>query len=313
MAGMIEVEGAAKFWKNRRSSEKKVRVVVMYTSTVLTEKLVTEKLRGLQLSDRSDNVRATHVVTGITYGSNAFFVFERMLTKTESMEKVTERMKAAITDAMLAGDVIAYQKTKLEYGKETAKYTCTYYGDLKLPSDPNTFEEAIKIYWQLPELISRSDGEKSIPVFITLSPLSDGGHLRPVHSICSELITQVEEILQNFDTMQVCIDDLLTDEACSQFSDVQSQIKKFRMLMKRFKKSFIEKLAAILPVIRHNRAKESDLENLVNSVLKSPFKYENMHQYARSKANENKQLSKCLIKMRDISKLKNFCPVGMLI
>lgn len=79
---------AAKYLNDHRSSERQSRVVLQYKSTTRFEELTMEQLGNIQYPEVLDNEDATHVVTGIKFGSDAFFVFDRLASENESMHDV---------------------------------------------------------------------------------------------------------------------------------------------------------------------------------------------------------------------------------
>lgn len=308
MSGMIEVGGAAKYLQDDRSSERQARVTLKYSSTSRFEQLTMEHIGAIQYPKVLDDKKATHVVTGITYGTDAFFVFDRTLAETEKMKTISGSMQAVIKYIPISGE--ASLDLKFQDKDETDKFHCKFYGDLQLPANPSTFEEAVKVYKELPQLINGKDGDKSTPKVVYLYPLSelDGGHLRLVRSISNDLVSQVEEIMQNCSTITMRANDLISNEICSNFIDLEGQINRFLMLIKRFKTHFSKKLAEILPKIRGQGAEEIDLADLISSVHASPFNFKSMERYIRGKSKEIKQLSQYLKNIRKVSQINLLLP-----
>ena len=310
MGGMIEVGGAAKYLNDERTSERQARVTLKYSSTSRFEQLTMEQIGSIQYPKVLDDNKATHVVTGITYGTDAFFVFDRSLTETEKIKKISGNMEAVIKCIPISGE--ASLDMKFEDKAVTNKFECKFYGDLQLPSNPSNFEEAVNVYRELPKLIigESGDNDKSTPKVVYLYPLSelDGGNLRIVHSISNDFISQVEEIMQSFSTTTMRANDLISNEICSYFVDLESQIQKFQSLIKRFKTNFSKDLSAMLPKIRGQGAEEADLAELIASVQSSPFNPKDMEKYLKGKSKEIKQLSQYLKNMRKESKIELLLP-----
>lgn len=308
LGGMIEVGGAAKYLNDEKTSERQARVTLKYSSTSRFEQLTMEQIGAIQYPKVLDDNTATHVVTGITYGTDAFFVFDRSLTESEKIKKISGNMQVAIKYIPISGDAALDMKMKDK--EEANKLHCKFYGDLQLPSNPSTFEDAVKVYQELPQLINGKEGDKSCAKIVYLYPLSelDGGHLRIVRSISNDLVSQVEEVMQNCSTITMRANDLISHEICSNFVDLESQIKKFQLLVKRFKTNFSKKLCAILPKIRGQGAEESDLAELISSVHASPFNFKDMEKYLKGKNKEIKQLSQYLKNMRKQPKIELLLP-----
>lgn len=94
MGGMVTVGGAAKFLDDKKYSEQQARVTLKYSSTSRFEQLTMEQLGAIQYPQVLDDHHATHVVTGVTYGSDAFFVFDRSISKVEESRDVHGEMEA---------------------------------------------------------------------------------------------------------------------------------------------------------------------------------------------------------------------------
>jgi hypothetical protein len=308
LGGMIEVGGAGKYLNDEKTHERQARVTLKYSSTTRYEQLTMEQLGAIQYPKVLDDNTATHVVTGITYGTDAFFVFDRSISKSEKIKKISGNMQAAIKFIPISGEA-SFDMECMDK-EETNKLHCKFYGDLQLPSNPSTFDEAVKVYRELPQLINGKAGDKSTPKVVYLHPLSDldGRHNRIVRSISNDLVSQVEEIIQNCSTMTMRANDLVSHEVCSNFVDLESQIKRFQMLIKRFKTNFSKKLCAILPKIRGQGAEESVLAELISSVHASPFNFKDMEKYLKGKSKEIKQLTQYLKNMRKEPKIELLLP-----
>ena len=304
LAGMIEVGGAAEYLNDEKTSERQARVTLKYSSLSRFEQLTMEQIGSIQYPKVLDDNTATHVVTGISYGTDAFFVFDRSLTESEKINKIKGSMEVAIKNIPISGS--AKLDLNTEEKEEASKLHCKFYGDLRLPFNPSTFEDAVQVYHDLPQLINGKEGDKSTPKIVHLCPLSEleGGHLRIVRSISTDLVSQVEEIMQNCSIIMMRANDLVSHEICSSFVDLESQMKKFQMLVKRFKINFSKKLCAILPKIRGEGAEESDLVELISSVQESPFNFKDMQKYLIGKNKEIKQLTQYLKNMQKQPKIQ---------
>ena len=156
MSGMVSVSGSAKYLTDRKESKKTSRVTLQFTCTSHFRELPMEQL-GHMNEDyiaKVDNDIATHVVTGVVYGADAFFVFDRDIEGKEDYQEVHGAMQIAIKsipNIQIEGDgkVKIESKTK----EKTDKFHCKFYGDILLPENPTTFEGAVKVYQDLPVLI----------------------------------------------------------------------------------------------------------------------------------------------------------------
>ena len=238
-----------------------------------------------QLEVLGDNL-ATHVVTGVMYGSDTFFVFDRSVDKTDKTGdvevKMATQMKCVPT---LCKDPSAINK---QFNKtETEKYRCKFYCDSAATSSPPTFDEAIKVCRQLD---NSSPGSCSFPKVVYLYPLSElVGKPQPiVHSVSPDLVLQVEQLLENLHEMTVRATDLKSHEICSQFVDINTQLSSFISLCDRFKADFVQKLSTFMS--RVHSAGADELANMISSAQKSPFNIKTLSAFLNNKNKEIKKL-----------------------
>ena len=310
LSGLFEVNGAAKFMNDQQTSEHQSRVTLKYSCTTRFEQLTMEQLGTIQYQQMMDDHCATHVVTGVTYGSDAFFVFDRTVNKSESLKEVRNNMENQIKIIPVSGngslDIMEVSKI------ETEKIQCKFYGDVLLPSNPSTFEEAVKVYSELPQHLKLNcDADRSIPKVVYLSSLS-GLDVKPeqkiIRSITCDLIAQVEIIMESFHHMVVLCNDLQNHDLCSKFLDIKNQISSILMLVNRFKMKFASKLYLLLPKIRSSQADLKELTELISSVECSPFNTKQIEKYLKGKGREIKMLTQYLENMNKEPAIKFLLP-----
>ena len=287
MGGMVEVSGAAKFLDDKKSSEQQARVTLQYSSTTHFEQLTMEQIGAIQYPKVLEDHHATHVVTGIVFGSDAFFVFDRSLSANEKLQDIHGKVEAQIKWIPIKGSAAVDMKDADK--TESEKLECKFYGDLILPSTPSTYGEAVKVYKDLPQLLDN----KSVAKTAYLHPLSDLDE-KPqqiVRWISSDLINKVEEVMESLHKMQMRTNDLMKHDTCSKFVDLKSQFSKLSTLMTRFQLKFSKDLTQLLPKIRSSGAEESELANLIASFHESPFNSKEMEKYLQGKVREARQLA----------------------
>ncbi len=296
LSGMVEVEGAAKYMYDQKSSKKQSRVTLQYRSITHFEQVAMEKLGDAEYPHVLDSQDATHVVTGITYGADAFFVFDHFITDGKKLKDVHGCMEAAI------GSIIQSSEGFPNIA-ETDKLRCKIHGDFILNSNPSTIGEAVNLFKKLPMFWHNAG---SMPKLVYLSPLSKlvGKSQQVVRPISFNLISQVEDIMEQFHHTEMCVNDLMRQDICHEFVDIKSQLSKFVKLLTRFKMSFMEKLSQILPQIRGAVEEEKKLAELISSVNESPFNPSETENYLKDKDNEIKQLAQRLKNMEKNSRLQ---------
>lgn len=295
LSNLVKVKGAAKFLHDHRSSEKQVRVTLHYTCTTKHEELLVDQLGDDERSHVPDKQNATHWVSGITYGMDAFFVLDHVVSVNENLEDIRQKMedvaKYIIPNTMENFSPSTAVPTLRDTLINDRNTTVTSYGDMHLSSSPVAVQEATKLFKELPARISDS---KSIPKSVSLSLLNCEQIVRSV-SRCT--ISDVEEIVQFFHCTIMKIHDLIQDDIYNIFSDVKEQILKFEKLFTRHHMNFIDELAKILL-----EEEEQKLEKLILSVNNSPFNSSAISKYLIKKNKERNCLHHYLQKVKDKSR-----------
>ena len=176
MCGLVSVEGAASYLNDQKSSKKQSRVTLQYTSTTRFVQLTMDQIGDIEFPDVLNDQDATHVVTGIQYGADAFFVFDRSIEGAETMHDVHGKMEASIKcipTLNISGDAsLSYKNVDKT---ETDKFHCTFHGDLILSSNPSSFDEAIKLYKDIPRLVEEQGSAPKLILFDSPLQAQKGG------------------------------------------------------------------------------------------------------------------------------------------
>ncbi|KAK5905495.1 hypothetical protein CgunFtcFv8_001456 [Champsocephalus gunnari] len=172
LSGLIEVEGSAEYLNDEKKFKNQSRVTLQYKATTKFKELFIDNLtldtKQLEVIEKGS---ATHVVTGILYGANAFFVFDSEKLEASQVKKIEGSMQAVIKK-IPSFDVEGKVDIKLtdEEKALTDTFSCKFHGDFILESIPATFKEAVQTYVELPQLLG-TDGENSVPVKVSLMSL----------------------------------------------------------------------------------------------------------------------------------------------
>ncbi|KAJ7381835.1 hypothetical protein OS493_038734 [Desmophyllum pertusum] len=96
MTGLVSPSGTGKFIGDQKSSKKQARVTLKYESTSKFEEIsLAQVLKGLH-RDISAEMTATHFLSGIEYGTEAVFVFDRDVDEKKSYGDVESDLKFTI-------------------------------------------------------------------------------------------------------------------------------------------------------------------------------------------------------------------------
>ena len=98
IGGLVEVGGSAEYINDKKTTSRQSRLTLQYKTTVRFEQLTMKHLgrHNVQHPYVFDQGIGTHVVTGILYGAQAFFVFDRYLQQGENEQHVHGHVNAII-------------------------------------------------------------------------------------------------------------------------------------------------------------------------------------------------------------------------
>ncbi|XP_072892144.1 uncharacterized protein [Hemitrygon akajei] len=309
LSGAVEVKGSAKYLTDTKGSKRQARVTLQYKTTTRFEKLTMSHLRKLNISDPSvfDEGSATHVVTAVLYGAQAFFVFDQMVSPAEKLQDVQRNMEAMIEQlpefAVQGEDSL---KMTEEQKSNAEKFSCTFYGDFSLKNNPTTFQDAISTYTTLPSLLG-SGGENSVPVRVTLYPLSklNSKAAQVVREISVSLISHCQRVLEQLSEAVMRCNDMLKDRVSIQFPEIGDGTKQFREMCLEYKWVFQGTLARVLPSIRRGKEKQGLLADILKNSELSPFSQQTLATWLDDKKQEMKAVGHYLRMFEEIPLVKS--------
>ncbi|XP_039472025.1 neoverrucotoxin subunit alpha-like [Oreochromis aureus] len=286
LGGLIEVEGSAKYLNDKKKSYHQCRVTLQYKATTKFKQLMLTPDETKNTQEAKDVKRlATHVVTGILYGANAFFVFDSEKLDDSSIQVIEGSMQAVIKK-IPSFNVDGKVDIKLSDEEKTVtdKFTCKFYGDFILESNPGTFEDAVKTYIQLPKLL-RENKENCVPLKVTLMPLKKL-HPKAAYMISSGIISKAEDTLQELDNLDIRCNDLLEDRVVRSFPQIQEKLSRFKKLCEYYRSSIQQQMAKKLPSIRAGEEDEQELVKVFDDRDKSPFSQERLTKWMEDEERE---------------------------
>ena len=303
LAGLVNVQGAAKYLDDRKKSSRLSRVVLKYETITEFKQLTLEHL-GLgkvQYPEVFDQDIATDVVVGILYGAKAFLIFDQDVSKDEDLKEVHGNMEVLVKelpgvplDENGSVDITEDQK------KKTKAMSCKMYGDFRTEESPTTYEEAVRVYKRLPSLIG-DKGQNAVAVQVYLCPLSevDSKGQKIVREISANYISKTCEIQEHLRWVEGQCSDLMREDVCSSFSRVTRQLTSFKDKISRYRIFFQKKLFFLLPRIRGGGAKESVLDDILQEKESSSFAKSHLDAWMEEKRNEIKRLQRIIDSLGD--------------
>ncbi|XP_073346171.1 neoverrucotoxin subunit beta-like [Pagrus major] len=298
MSGLVEVGGSAKYLNDMKKLKNQSRVTCRYKATTHFSQLsvTQDETMNTQQIDVIKRTTATHVVTGILYGADAFFVFDSEKLEASSVQGIQGHMEAVIKK-IPKFNVEGKVDIKLtdEEKDLTNKFSCKFYGDFILESNPASFEEAVKTYVELPKLL-RKKGTDTVPLKVWLMPLKvfDTTAAELKREISVGLVWKVQNAFEDLRKIQMRCNDSLDDTVIENFPQIQDELNKFQNCCNRYVSNLKTNMAKKLPSIREGEEDESSVEKLCEDRKESPFSCEKLNKWLDHKEREINVIRSCV-------------------
>lgn len=231
LSGFVEVVGAGKYLTDKKTFKNQSRVTIQYQATTSFRKLSTSIFDTINESQRKiiESISATHIVTAILYGANALFTFDSEKLDSSQVKDIQGSMDALIKNIDVDG------KLKVELTKEekdlSKKFSCKFFGDLILDSNPTTFEEAMKTIAELPKTL-KEKGENAVPIKVWLMPLKRLGYggAELEKDISVDSLRRIEDTLEALKEMKERCNDSLDEVVVKHFPQIKKCLQNFQKL-----------------------------------------------------------------------------------
>ncbi|KAI2666730.1 Cytolytic toxin-alpha [Labeo rohita] len=300
LGGLVQVSGAAKYLKDTKTSFIQQRLTLHYHSTSEFKELTVNQLPSENIPDDDQDI-GTHVVTGILYGADACFVFDRQVSSDEDKTTVKGEVNMALEKLLGVISVDANADLNMNDNEKTAvkNFTCTFYGDFQLPSNPTTFEDAMKVFADLPKLLKENQ-ELAVPLRVWLYPL-DKLHSRAskLHKdISVNLIQETESVVESLNTAEMKCSDLLKDSPAATFAAFHDQILQMKQNCYKYKLRLMNKLGSLLPNIHGDVIKETALNDFLQEHEESPFNESDLTEWLNERERESEIIKTVLRQLK---------------
>ena len=180
LVDLVEIgNGAVEYLHNKKASNNVARrVSIKFSATSHTDQLMSSTPVNIKCPENLKRAGATHIVTRIDYGADAYLVFERELDSEDHRLEIEGKIKATLDyiPFIAGGNVEGSGTIKNTADKSVLeKFKCMFYGDFVLNENPSTYQEALNVYKMLPSLLKDADGNwKTVPK--TIHPADTNKH-----------------------------------------------------------------------------------------------------------------------------------------
>ena len=228
---------------------------------------------NVQDSEACNVVGATHVVTEVKYGFNAFLVFE-----TEKSESYSKQEIAGTLDILIKKiptmEISGTASLNLTTTEETiaSDVRFRFHGDTIIDPPPQSFDEAIEVYQSLPA----ASLEDERVVSFSIAPLTDYCTLTDtiLNDISNANVELVSFMMVDFEQVEKVLRRLKNTDLALDFQRYRLVLLDLEKRFEEEKSYFISEMQTLLPNIRSGDADESDLTDLIDDYNSSPYEKE---------------------------------------
>ncbi|XP_072354300.1 uncharacterized protein [Scyliorhinus torazame] len=275
LGGLVEVSGSAKYLNDSKKSKQQARVTLNYRATTRFEQLTMSQLgpKNITYPCVFDQGSATHVVTAVMYGAQAFFVFDREYSSSDNKQEIEGSLEVMIKKIPLL-NIAGKGSLNLsdDERKISEKFSCTFHGDFLLNTNPVSYQDAFYVYSTLPKLLGEN-GEKAVPLRVWLYPLKmlDSKAAQIVREVSIGLVNRCQLLLDQLHDIEIRCNDLIKTTAAKEFPELKTKIQAFKAMCLEYQTVFQKDLGKILPSIRGTGHEESGLADILYHKERSPF------------------------------------------
>nr|XP_032624844.1 verrucotoxin subunit beta-like [Chelonoidis abingdonii] len=302
--GLVKVSGSAEYLSDTKTSKHQARVSLQYSTTTQFKQLTMSHIgrQNVSYPDVFDQGTATHVVTAVLYGAQAFFVFDQEVSSSENIQEIQGNLQIAIKKIPLVSIEGEGALNMDDKEKEQAeKFSCKFYGDFCFENNPVTYQDAMKVYSTLPKLLG-DNGEKAVPVRVWLYPLTklDSKAAQLVREISLTLIFDIQTSLEQLTELDMQCNDAGKNPITTTFPEIKRKIQQFRDLCKQHRQTFQKQLAGLLPSIRGGGKEEGALVDILTCKNQSPFNTQQLNEFLDKKEREMNFVNSYLSALKDV-------------
>ncbi|XP_067284707.1 neoverrucotoxin subunit beta-like [Pseudorasbora parva] len=293
LGGLVEVGGSGKFLCDTKSSNQQSRVTMYYKETSRFDQLTMSHLGQITYPQVFDQKTATHVVTAVLYGAQAFMVFDRTFSEEKEKQEIEGELNVMvkkIPQFSIEGKG-AVEMTD-DDKKMAESIACRFHGDFHLDQNPTTFMEALEVYKKLPDHLKQNP-QNAVPIRVWLYPLFllDSKAAQLAREITTRLVSKTEAIIEDLGEVERTCNDLSRKTLVNVFNDIKERLCLFQSSFSIYKTVLMKAVARVLPAIRGGGMEEKLLENILKIHYSSPFNADRLNQWLKGAKSELNSLS----------------------
>ncbi|ROK72006.1 Neoverrucotoxin subunit alpha [Anabarilius grahami] len=308
--GKIQMNGAAAFLNHPQQSQHQERATLHYRTTTRLDMISQRLLQEAVPSVLVGQTTATHVVTAVYFGGQAFFVFDSSnYVKNAKIVDILKKMTSTFCSNHIISNLSAGETAK------SSSLACSLYIDVGDWKSPVSFDKAVEIYVSLPALLG-SKGERAVPLKVCLYPLKKldkSSVCAALSGVTENLMHQAENILEHLRKQIRICQDMITDyiniKVIMCFPTLEDKLIKFLELLQEYQTKFQKEITDVVHIKEGKR--ERSLQDLLERHSQSLFSAESTNQWLDNKETELKMLNDC--RAADITVVKSQAEIQQII
>lgn len=256
-SGLVETSRLSlEYLEDSRKLSRQARVVLHYKYNTKIKEMYHSDMMRRKAAPKVPQVTSadspTHVIVGIEYGVEAFFVFDKNVHKSEDYDETCKQMESLIEQ--FPEFVKCHKKLSKQESLLANQLKVTLYSDIPF-LEAYSFDHAIEICRKIAVLATLHD--MVIPKKAWLYPLYHTETI--VQNIqCSK---EVLKLLRRLNVTDLYINDLMEQDVCKFFAGIHEQLNYIKVFVVEEKRQQLkEKLRQFLPQIRCKQCAETILE-----------------------------------------------------
>ena len=219
------------------------------------------------------NLGATHVVTEVKTGFNAFLLFESKSSTSTSKKEIGGSLKVLVK-SIPQFQIDAEAKLNITTKDNEVKNSLTFkfYGDTTVDPPPATFEDAVRIYQSLP---AKSKEDERVVSF-TIAPLRlyCDQSTAVLNQVANSNIEYISQMMMDFNAIEKVLRKLKDTRLAIDFQRYRKVLLDLEIRFENTRSEFTARIQTLIPKIRAGESDPVELTNLLKDYNNSPYEKE---------------------------------------
>ncbi|CAF2816719.1 unnamed protein product, partial [Rotaria sp. Silwood2] len=212
MAGLVKVDGSAKYLNQAKADSQTVRVTLMFNVKTKQQHLQVSMadLQNYFIPDALENTNATHCITGITWGARVAATFEQMLNNSEAAEELQGLLSASLKKATVNVEGQAKLENVEQANSKFRSLKISFSGDVLIDDVPHTVDDVFNIFKKVPSMLKQLNEGKGKQLEFQLYPLKRMAEIfNIIKEIANDTMHSIENVFEEIHRGKRIINDFL--------------------------------------------------------------------------------------------------------